>query len=120
MALEIVPTVSKMVVLDEADAIHGRASPIAFVEVGRIGDVVLSINVGNGEFAGDVDENDVQYHYCVRGTIRCQFKCGDQELPAMEVQSGEILTIPAGIALRGRCTDGAVVLVIERRKPWHA
>ena len=122
MALEIVPTVSKTVLLDEADAIRGKASPIAFVEVGRIGDVVLSINVnvGNGEFEGDVDANDVQYHYCVRGTIQYQFKYGDQELPAMEVQSGEILTIPAGIALKGRCTDGAVVLVIERRKPWHA
>ena len=33
---------------------------------------------------------------------------------------GEILAIPAGIALSGRCTDDAIVLVIERRKPWHA
>ncbi len=120
MALEIVPTVSKMVVLDEADAIRGKARPVAFVEVGRIGDVVLSINAGNGEFEGDVDENDVHYHYCARGTIQCQFKYGDQELPDMEVQPGDILTVPAGVALRGRCTDDAVVLVIERRKPWHA
>lgn len=119
MAPESVPTVSKTVVLDKADAIRGQADPIAFVEVGRIGDVVLSINVGHGEFEGDVDENDVVYQYCVRGTIQLQFKYGDQELPAMDVQAGEILTIPAGIALKGRCTDDAVVLVIERRKPWH-
>ena len=120
MSHEIIPTVSKMVVLDEADSIRAKASPIAFVEAGRIGDVVLAINVGNGEFEGGVDENDVQYNYCVRGTIQCQFKYGDQELPSIEVQAGEILTIPAGVALRGTCSDDCVALVIERRKPWHA
>jgi quercetin dioxygenase-like cupin family protein len=90
--------------------------------LGRVGDVVLAIDavftLEDGEYDWSRDD-EVEYHYCARGTAHVQFKYGDQELPPITVNAGEMLTIPAGVAHKGTRSDDNVMLIMERSKPWH-
>lgn len=107
--------------MDTANAIVvDEGSTVGVVLVGRVGDVVLAINVVTGAFDWTDADDEVEYHHCVRGTIHYEFKDGAQDLPALDLHAGEILTIPAGVVLRGTGTDDAVALIMERAKPWHA
>jgi hypothetical protein len=115
-----VPRISKIAVLETANAIHLEgASTIGLCAVGRVGDVVLAINVVAGAFDWTEPDDEVEYHHCVRGTIHYEFKYGGQDLPSVDLHAGEILTIPPGVALRGSASDDVVGLVMERAKPWH-
>jgi quercetin dioxygenase-like cupin family protein len=109
-------------IITKVDLLATAQTEALFV-VGKAGDVVLAINsvVGGMPTSWDWSTDDeVEYHYCVRGTLHWQFKHGDQELPAIDVNAGEILTIPAGVAAKGSCSDDTVVLIMERTKSWHA
>jgi hypothetical protein len=120
MANQTAPTIAKIDVLEKANSIVlEEGNSIGLFVVGSVDNVVLAINVVKGDFVGDIDDQ-VQYHHCVRGTAHYQFKYGDQELPPIDLNAGEIVTIPVGVLLKGTCSDDTVVLVMERVKPWHA
>jgi quercetin dioxygenase-like cupin family protein len=109
------PMITKIDVLDKAQAQR------LFV-LGRLGDVVLAIDAvftPEDIEVGWGSDDEVEYHYCLRGSAQVQFKDGDQELPPFTVNAGEILTIPAGVATRGTRSDDNVMLIMERSKPWH-
>ena len=115
MANQTAPTITKLDVLEKAGSQR-------LVVLGRIGDVVLAIDAvftpEDREFGWGSDD-EVEYHYCVRGSAHVQFKHGDQELPPITVHAGEMLTIPAGVAHKGTRSDDNVMLIVERSKPWH-
>jgi quercetin dioxygenase-like cupin family protein len=114
------PTIDKINVLEKSNSIVlEKDDPVGFVVVGRVDDVVMAINVVKGGFDWTEPDDQVEYHHCVRGTVHFQFKYGDQELPPIDVNAGELLTIPAGVVIKGTCSDDTVVLVIEHIKPWH-
>ena len=120
MANQTAPMIAKIDVLEKANSIIlEKDNSIGLVMVGSVGDVVLAINAVKGEFDWTEPDDEVEYHHCVRGTTHYQFKYGDQELPPIDLNAGEILTIPAGVAIKGICSDDVVVLVMERIKPWH-
>src|SRR5207247_2426667 len=110
----------KIDVLEKANAIVlEKGQSIGLVVVGSVGDVVLAINVVKGGWGWTPPGEEVEYHHCVRGTSHYQFKYGDQELLPIDLNAGEIVTIPIGVACKGTCADDVVVLVMERIKPWH-
>lgn len=122
MANQTVPTIRKIDVLEQANSIVvEEGNSLGLFTVGQVDNVVLAINVvkGDFDFVGDIDD-EVEYHHCVRGSAHYQFMYGDQELPSIDLHAGEIVAIPAGVLLKGTCLDGTVVLVMERRKPWHS
>ena len=110
MSNQTVPTITKIDVLEKGQS-------IGEVVVGKLGDVVLAIDVGKGEFEAQ-SSGEFEYQYCVRGTVQVRFTYGDQEVPPFEFKAGEFMTIPPGFtAIRGTASDDAVVLVIENRGP---
>ncbi len=120
MANQSAPTIAKIDILEKANSIVlEEGNSIGLFMVGRVDNVVLAINVVKGGWDWTPPADGVEYHHCVRGTSHYQFKYGDQELPPIDLNAGEILTIPAGVACKGACSDDTVVLVMERVKPWH-
>jgi hypothetical protein len=120
MANQTVPPITKIDVLEKANAIVLEASnSIGLFVVGSVDNVVLAINAVKGGWDWTPPGEEVEYHHCVRGTAHYQFKYGDQNLPPIDLNAGEIVTIPIGVACKGTCADDVVVLVMERIKPWH-
>ena len=120
MANQTVPTIAKINVLEKASSIVLEAgNSIGLFAVGIVDNVVLAINAVKGGWDWTPSNDGIEYHHCVRGTAHYQFKFGDQELPPIDLNAGEILTIPIGVACKGTCSDDTVVLVMERVKPWH-
>lgn len=116
MSNQTVPTITKIDVLEKANAIVlEKGQSIGEVVVGKVGDVVLAIDVAKGEFEAQ-PSGEFEYQYCVRGTVQVRLAYGDQELPPFEFKAGEFLTIPPGFTTtRGTASGDAVVLVIENR-----
>ena len=112
MSTQPVPTITKINLLE-------KAKSEAFFVVGKLGDVALASAVGNGAFEWQLDD-EVEYHYCVSGTIHYELKYGDQALPPIDLNPGELFIIPAGVSHSGTHPADAVLLIMERAKPWHA
>ena len=114
MATHTTPTLGKIDVLEAV-----KSGVMVYPKAFWLGDYVLAINVGLGDFGWMPETAEVQYAYCVRGTVHCEFKHGDEALTVVDVKAGELLTVPAGFATRGTASDDNVTLVFERAKPPH-
>jgi quercetin dioxygenase-like cupin family protein len=114
MSTQTAPAVTKINVLEKAQT-EGVFVPKS---VGKVGDVTLEIAVGKGELPFWHTNDEAEYVYCVRGTIHYQLKHGDDELPSVDVNAGELFTIPAGVAHKPVCSDDNVVLIMEKVNPW--
>jgi quercetin dioxygenase-like cupin family protein len=114
MSSETATELKKLNVLEKAK------SEQVFVpkSLGKVGDVTLEIAVGNGELPFWHTNDEDEHVYCVRGTIHYQLKRGDTDLPSMDVNSGELFVIPAGVAHKPVCSDDNVVLIMEKVNPW--
>lgn len=106
--------------LRKVDVLEKAKQEKVFVpkSLGRVGDVTLELAVGSGELPFWHTNDEDEHVYCVQGTMRYQLKMGDEELPAVDVGPGELFVIPAGVAHKPVCTDGVVVLIMERVNAW--
>ena len=106
--------------LKKIDVLDKATSEAVFVpkSLGKVGDVTLELAVGKGELPFWHTNDEDEHVYCIRGTIHYQLKHGDMELPSMDVNSGEFLLIPAGVAHKPVCSDDNVVLIMERVNPY--
>ena len=114
MSEQTVPTIKKINVLEKAET-EGVFVPKS---VGKVGDVTLEIAVGKGELPFWHTNDEDEFVYCVRGSIHYQLKFDDKELDQVDVNAGELFTIPAGVAHKPACSDDNVVLIMEKVNPW--
>jgi len=109
-----------MAVPRKIDVLEKAKSEGVFVpkSLGKVGDVTLELAVGKGELPFWHTNDEDEHVYCIRGSIHYQLKRGDDELPTVDVNSGEFFVIPAGVAHKPVCSDDNVVLIMERANPW--
>jgi quercetin dioxygenase-like cupin family protein len=114
MSTAVMPEIKKVNVLEKAK------SEAVFVpkSLGKVGDVTLELAVGQGELPFWHTNDEDEHVYCIRGTIHYQLKHGEQELPSIDVNAGELFVIPAGVAHKPVCSDDNVVLIMEKVNPW--
>ncbi|HKA50799.1 MAG TPA: cupin domain-containing protein [Candidatus Dormibacteraeota bacterium] len=86
--------------------------------LGKVGDVTLELALGDGELPFWHTNDEDEHVYCVRGTIHYQLKKGEEELPSVDVNEGDLFVIPAGVAHKPVCSPDNVVLIMEKVNAW--
>ena len=86
--------------------------------LGQVGDTTLELAVGKGELPFWHTNDEDEHVYCVSGTIHYQLRVDERELSPVDVNPGELFVIPAGVAHRPVCSEGNVVLIMEKVNPY--